>query len=684
LKLFKKGNYIKKIFFVELILIFSFISSFGISTLVNKYKIPSKLTLKKPQQLYDNYNFFRFILDLPDSYFTPGKEFKPNDLPETFDPAAENDKFISDILKIELAESLLKKKKLRKTEDLVKTIGEKHPYIRVQKNILKLGILFYKKKYRDYIQYYQKYPFPKDLKLNLLLINCLIKTGAIDKAFSQFRTIFLKNRLNIFKELIPSKTLEKLIKMLDENDWMRKNRYLVRNNYFSEFKIERKYIDNFQIRHFFFAEFYYKQKRFRKAQYHLGKVNNQNLLNEKKKILLKIKIRHKQYEDIFTTLEGLQNEPSLYLKVLFDSANILLVQNQPELALRMLLKYIKEIENLSTPNPAPSKYWKALWTSAWIYYQKNVIDKAIYYFKKGTQSPLDSYRITNTYWFHRLKKSNPTHLEDYPFSYYYTKTKKAQNINQFQDLGKFSKLITGEKTPFFHIYYANLKSLLKYGFINDSYDFIKWVKNQGNLKSEGKNIFKIIESLLHLKQKDFYLAFLKFRNNFNCIQAIRLPKFLSKIYLPIRYESIIKEHCNRLQLDKNFVLALIRQESFFYPRAVSPARANGLMQLLYGTARNIAQKQKLRIKRKDLYNPEVNIHLGTEYLKFLLDKYEGKLYLVLASYNAGWYRVNQWIKQFGNLSEEEFIERIPFSETRNYIKTTLRNYYYYRFYHGPY
>jgi soluble lytic murein transglycosylase len=106
------------------------------------------------------------------------------------------------------------------------------------------------------------------------------------------------------------------------------------------------------------------------------------------------------------------------------------------------------------------------------------------------------------------------------------------------------------------------------------------------------------------------------------------------------------------------------------------------MQLLYGTAREVAARQGMRIKRWDLYNPPINIRLGTDYLKRLLDKYDGKLHLALAAYNAGAHRVDAWLNSFGEVPDDEFIELIPFTETRSYVKNILRNYYYYRFYYG--
>ena len=176
------------------------------------------------------------------------------------------------------------------------------------------------------------------------------------------------------------------------------------------------------------------------------------------------------------------------------------------------------------------------------------------------------------------------------------------------------------------------------------------------------------------------MAFTAFKRNFPQYHSLRLPHFLSSIYFPVAYRQAINRFSHQNKMDNLLVFALIRNESFFNPNTVSPARAYGLMQLLYRTARQVARKVKVRISRKDLFSAEINIQLGIKYLKQLLIRYKGKLALALAAYNAGSRPVDRWLRQFGNVTTEEFIELIPYSETRTYVKNILRNYYYYKFY----
>lgn len=246
----------------------------------------------------------------------------------------------------------------------------------------------------------------------------------------------------------------------------------------------------------------------------------------------------------------------------------------------------------------------------------------------------------------------------------------------------FVRRFHGETGPLIQQYADDLELLLRNGLLKESVQFVKWAQHYEKLNETEVDVFKLIESILYYRQGDFFRSFVQFRRNFDDYRRFRLPRFLMGLSSPVRYRSLIEAYSEENELDSRLVMALIRQESFFRPGVVSPARANGLMQILYRTGRYVASGQNLRIKKADLFNPEINIRLGTRYLKTLLNRYDGKIHLALASYNAGEHRVDGWLKSFGDVSDEQFIEMIPFTETRNYVKTILRNYYYYRFYYG--
>jgi len=105
------------------------------------------------------------------------------------------------------------------------------------------------------------------------------------------------------------------------------------------------------------------------------------------------------------------------------------------------------------------------------------------------------------------------------------------------------------------------------------------------------------------------------------------------------------------------------------------------MQMLPSTYAHLSGKRLTSRLRWELVQPENNIRWGTRYLRQLLNKYDNRAYLALAAYNAGDHRVDRWLRQFGAVPEEQFIEMIPFTETRNYVKNILRNRFFYAFYH---
>ena len=141
---------------------------------------------------------------------------------------------------------------------------------------------------------------------------------------------------------------------------------------------------------------------------------------------------------------------------------------------------------------------------------------------------------------------------------------------------------------------------------------------------------------------------------------------------PRAYWETLQAHAQDKQLDPYLVLALMRQESLFDADAVSPARAYGLMQLLPATAASVAQQPSGEGLR--LTDPQVNITLGTSYLRQLLSRYDGNIIMALAGYNAGEKAVDKWRARAPNVEADEFVENISYRETRNYVKKVLRNY----------
>lgn len=170
-----------------------------------------------------------------------------------------------------------------------------------------------------------------------------------------------------------------------------------------------------------------------------------------------------------------------------------------------------------------------------------------------------------------------------------------------------------------------------------------------------------------------------------------LPSGFEKLLFPKAYEDQVRGYSAKLKVEPEMIFGIIRQESVFNPRARSPAGARGLMQLMPATARYEAKrltrsylpsKRRRQLKRdmrnrSNLYRPDDNIAIGVHHVYRLLKKYENPVF-VLTAYNASPTATKRWRK---NMSTEDiltFIERIPYQETRLYVKLVLRNYFFYK------
>ncbi|MDQ3556281.1 MAG: lytic transglycosylase domain-containing protein, partial [Gemmatimonadota bacterium] len=151
------------------------------------------------------------------------------------------------------------------------------------------------------------------------------------------------------------------------------------------------------------------------------------------------------------------------------------------------------------------------------------------------------------------------------------------------------------------------------------------------------------------------------------------PRLLRILY-PFPYRRMIAAEAREKGLDPFLVAALTRQESVFKARISSPVGARGLMQVMPETGRALARGAEIRQWDADLlFNPEINVYLGTRYLAEQMREYDRSLPYVFSAYNAGPRRVTQWRRFPERRDPELFTERIPFAETRGYVKILTRN-----------
>ncbi len=145
-----------------------------------------------------------------------------------------------------------------------------------------------------------------------------------------------------------------------------------------------------------------------------------------------------------------------------------------------------------------------------------------------------------------------------------------------------------------------------------------------------------------------------------------------KLRFPLTHKQPINKAAKQLQLEANWLYAVARQESALTTDARSPKGALGLMQLMPSTAAMVSKQHNLGYRSThELLNPDTNIRIASHYLKDLLTRFKGNSIYATAAYNAGPYRVDQWLKKSGDMPIDIWIESIPYSETRQYVKNVL-------------
>jgi len=155
--------------------------------------------------------------------------------------------------------------------------------------------------------------------------------------------------------------------------------------------------------------------------------------------------------------------------------------------------------------------------------------------------------------------------------------------------------------------------------------------------------------------------------------------YLYYLYYPYGYKEPVQKYSAQYNLDPLFTLAVIRQESLFRPDAVSRSEAQGLMQIWPPTGEEIANKIGISNYYINLLlDPDINIRMGTYYLRQQLDNFGQDKFYCLGAYNKGPRRMSEWISKYRDKDIDEFIESISSEEARDYIKKVMGNYYFYQ------
>lgn len=398
------------------------------------------------------------------------------------------------------------------------------------------------------------------------------------------------------------------------------------------------------------------------------------------------KIQHLAVDEYISTFAnkniGLQNAKQLCDTYNCKINDYILYNLIPYVSQKIKIEYYNKIY---TNFPEGNYAADALFNSMFYDYTTNNYENAIIKAKKHLSmyqnkisTPATTYWLAKTY----LKKGNISEannffdkiINKYPDTYYAYLSAMRLNKNntpfEIKSRNKIPENALYIPLPILHAnvpinYLQKIDNLIKIGdfkiFEHSDFDneIIKsWVSYyQGNLSNSSVIAEKILA------------------------KSIVKPTFDDDIYkliYPISYFKEINEVTDKnSEISPYLLISLIRKESRFDKNAISKTGALGLMQIMPDTGKYIANLSKIPYSKNDLFKPDYNIELGTKYYSYIKSNYHKNDLFALASYNAGPNIVNQWKAKYGVDDLEEFVEKIPYQETREYIKQIYKNYWVY-------
>ncbi len=319
---------------------------------------------------------------------------------------------------------------------------------------------------------------------------------------------------------------------------------------------------------------------------------------------------------------------------------------------------------------------KIMWALAWNSYQDNNFKKAALYFDKGARK-IKSLPVKRrfSFWLAKSLGKSKNHLranrilheilKESPFSYYGIMASKELRL-PFSPIELTKKDFIIEEIPLFSwLYILEEKSFAKNYLIH----YLKTNDNKRNRKSYLRYFSQV--GAYSEGIREFYKIKPELRQGL-------IEKELELLY-PSPYRNMVNEISAKHGLSPAIIYSITRQESAFNPLARSWADAFGLMQLTPETAKILVSDSRKKLHLPyELYQPEININLGTKLFKRLKKKFNNNYILAIASYNASQRVVKRWYKERFENDPIEFIEKIPYQETRNYVKLVLRNYIIYK------
>jgi soluble lytic murein transglycosylase len=325
------------------------------------------------------------------------------------------------------------------------------------------------------------------------------------------------------------------------------------------------------------------------------------------------------------------------------------------------------LDRLIVQYPSSNYKHRAMWEKAWLFYRTKDLQNAA----EGLQQLLaiPAYREKSLYWLGKTRQASGERelanssfsslAKEFPFGFYTLHFKKETGLKNDQIPALDSDFISSIPVPFG---YEKVKALISLGMYQEARSELVAIRNKGVDKSLMIGIARLYWEIGDYRS---VLACFPYAQGGN-------PAALGFSY-PMAYRETIAGYSTEYGIPEYLAYSIIRAESNFSPTVLSPVGAVGLMQLMPATAKSLVKGKSRGLNTFQLTSPDLNIRLGLKHLKNLLVRYNGNLVPAIAAYNSGATPVDRWLKLPTAALSDEFIENIPYPETREYVKKVLAN-----------
>lgn len=680
--------------------------------------------LQKADSLYSRGNYFQALtfyyntLSLTSSKYNPATEFKIaysffktgkyGSSAEVFDRLVKEHNFLPEYSRFFSIKSLWRLNAQKAQKAACQFIEQYNKHALADSLLIPVADQFYNdRSYQEARHYYllakrRNVRRQENAYLLIQAAKAIYKTGQIEQANNEFYQVLKKYPSH-------NKTYELAV-------WLKKNQ------------------PQFYKEHFFnIVDVYYRNKEYnseRKLLENYIKDEDDKTKKEKARFnLVKLYYAKGEYKTALygfnTLLDDLKNK-NLEPHIRLYFARIYIRLGQKQKAINAYLDYAKRF-------PRRRIAQEAVWKSAWIYEEMNKLPQAMALYRQLRQRWPRSKYAKEAFFregFSLYRSGNYTEA-DQVFTEIRFKSWNDIHTNRAQYWSALCRDIKGDATTAKRLrlelaqnmwdnYYTMKSYFLHKSFIDSNWNMIQEFKNSpnplsfyaagfANLLKQFEEAFQVRELLgekygfialsdikLSAVTRQEWIAIAEIYKKFGAYgKAYSIydyinrkfygdvsyveKSFMLKQRFPFYYDIIIEKYSKRYGLESEFILAIIKQESTYNRKAHSWANAFGLMQLIPSTAQGMANLAGISLNSNEqLFDPDLNIHLGSLYVKQLDRRFKGRKEWILAAYNAGPHRVNRWRKIKGSDQIDVFIENIEYKETRNYVRKVMKNYWSYR------